>query len=191
MARSPSPTFASPLSHASVAAPLSLKPLNVTGFGIRGWRVFAIAATSAAAFTVAFVAWTALRIGGDQVTIAVDDIGEAVAAILAGVSCGLAANRNCGRTRLAWALFAASAASWGIGELVWSVYEVGLGVGVPFPSAADAGFLVAIPLGVAGVFGCTLIGVRKLSGKGTILVRITHQYVNFLRCHVRQLEGYP
>jgi PAS domain S-box-containing protein len=70
-------------------------------------------------------------------------------------SCGLAASRSSDRNRIAWALFAASAASWGTGEVIWSVYEVGMGVSVPFPSAADAGFLVAIPLAVAGVFAFT------------------------------------
>jgi len=141
----------------------------VTGFGLHGWRVFTFAAASAAVLTVAFVLWTALRIGGDQVTIAVDDVGEAVAAMAAAVSCGLAAFRNTGRTRLAWGLFAASATSWGVGEVVWSVYEVGLGVSVPFPSAADAGFLLAIPLGVAGVFAFTSAPSR-LTTRGEALL---------------------
>ena len=169
MARSPSPTFAPPLSHAPTPVRAFRPALKVTGFGLRGWRVFTIAATAAAVTAVAFVAWTALRIGGDQVTIAVDDIGEAVAAMAAAVSCGFAAYRNSGRTRLAWALFAASAASWCIGELVWSVYEVGLGVSVPFPSAADAGFLLAIPLGVAGVFAFTSAPSR-LTTRGEALL---------------------
>jgi signal transduction histidine kinase len=141
----------------------------VGGFGFRGWRAFTIAATGAAILSVAFVLWTALRIGGDQATIAVDDIGEAVAALIAAVSCGLAATRTTNRTRLAWAFFAASAASWGIGEVVWSVYEVGLGVSVPFPSAADAGFLLAIPLAVAGVFAFTSAPAR-LATRGEALL---------------------
>src|SRR5439155_1145590 len=69
----------------------------------------------------------------------------------AAASCGFASWRATGRMRLAWGLLAASALSWGIGETVWSVIEIGLGQGVPFPSAADAGFLPAIPLAVAGV----------------------------------------
>ena len=169
MERSPSPTFAPALSHASIPGRVSRPALNVTGFGLHGWRVFTFAAASAAVLTVAFVLWTALRIGGDQVTIAVDDVGEAVAAMAAAVSCGLAAFRNTGRTRLAWGLFAASATSWGVGEVVWSVYEVGLGVSVPFPSAADAGFLLAIPLGVAGVFAFTSAPSR-LTTRGEALL---------------------
>src|SRR6185437_7264751 len=57
-----------------------------------------------------------------------------------------------GRTQLAWAFFAASALLWTAGEVVWTVYEVFLGVDVPYPSAADAGYLAAVPLAIAGVF---------------------------------------
>jgi two-component system sensor histidine kinase/response regulator len=159
VARSPSPAYAPALRHEPSPGLFTLPEAGsvpiLSGFGFRGWRVFTVAAAAAAILAAAFVAWTALRIGGDQTTVAVDDIGEAVAALIAALSCGLAAARTSQRTRLAWAFFAASAASWGIGEVVWSVYEVGLGVNVPFPSAADVGFLLAIPLAVAGVFAFT------------------------------------
>lgn len=173
MARSPSPTYAPALRHAPptglFSSPQAASTRVVSGFGFRGWRAFTIAAAGAGVLAVAFVTWTALRIGGDQATVAVDDIGEAVAALIASVSCGLAAARTSNRTRLAWAFFAASAASWGIGEVVWSVYEVGLGVAVPFPSAADAGFLLAIPLAVAGVFAFTSAPAR-LATRGEALL---------------------
>jgi two-component system, sensor histidine kinase and response regulator len=98
-----------------------------------------------------FVVWIEFSIGGDRVTIAVDDVGEAVAAFAAAACCVWAAMRNSGRQRVGWALLAASAATWGAGEVVWSVYEVGMGVAVPYPSAADAGFLGAIPLAAVGI----------------------------------------
>ncbi|HET9410477.1 MAG TPA: PAS domain-containing sensor histidine kinase [Candidatus Dormibacteraeota bacterium] len=119
--------------------------------GTRAGRRFVTAAIAAGVLSALFIAWTALRIGGDTVTIGVDDIGEAVAALVAAVSCGYAAWRNAGRMRLAWGLLGGSALAWFIGEVIWSVYEVGLGVNVPFPSAADAGYLLAIPLAVAGM----------------------------------------
>jgi len=87
------------------------------------WSLAAVVAVSAA-----FIAWTGFRVGGDTVTTAVDDIGEAVAALVG-----------------------ASAFTWFVGEVIWSVYEVGMGQSVPFPSAADAGFLAAIPLAIAGI----------------------------------------
>lgn len=98
-----------------------------------------------------FVVWLALRIGGDQVTTAVDDLGEAVAAGTAALSCGLAARRTRFRLHRAWTLLAASAGSWCAGEVAWSVYEVALHQEVPFPSVADIGFLAAIPLAIAGI----------------------------------------
>src|SRR5207245_4668849 len=71
--------------------------------------------------------------------------------------------------RFAWILFGSSALSWGIGEVVWSVYQVGLGIAVPFPSAADAGFLIAIPLAVVGVFAFTSAPSRLATRGETVL----------------------
>jgi len=119
--------------------------------GARGRKVLLWAAAATVAIVVSFVAWMLLLIGGERVTIAVDDIGEAVAAFAAAACCAWAAIRSTGRQRIGWVLLAASAASWGSGEAVWSLYEVGMGVEVPFPSAADAGFLGAIPLAAAGI----------------------------------------
>lgn len=116
-----------------------------------GWRRFMAFGWAFGLAAVAFVAWMALQPGGVTLTTAVDDIGEAVAAGIAAVSCASAALRTQGRLRRAWALLAASAASWCLGEIVWSVYEVGLGVPPPSPSAADIGFLAAIPLAIAGI----------------------------------------
>ncbi len=117
----------------------------------REWRRFAFAALLAFALAVAFLIWTAFRIGGDKTTIGVDDIGEAVASGVAAITLAVAARRSSGRLRVAWTLLAAAAASWTIGEAIWSWYEVFQGVAVPFPSAADAGFLLEIPLAIAGV----------------------------------------
>ncbi|TMF63280.1 MAG: PAS domain S-box protein [Chloroflexi bacterium] len=66
-------------------------------------------------------------------------------------------------------LFALSALSWAVGEVVWSVYEVGMGVEVPFPSLADAGFLVAIPFAVAGVLAFTSAPTRLATRGETVL----------------------
>ncbi|HEX9560761.1 MAG TPA: hypothetical protein VGA76_05960, partial [Candidatus Dormibacteraeota bacterium] len=84
------------------------------------WRRFAFAALLAFVAAVAFLIWTAFRIGGVKTTIAVDDIGEAVASGVAAISLALAARRSSGRLRAAWALFAAGAASWTVGEAIWS-----------------------------------------------------------------------
>ena len=127
---------------------------------------FAVGAALVAIISVAFASWIALQIGGASLTTAVDDIGEAVAAGVAAASCAIAARRAVGQLRLAWGLLAAAAASWCAGEIVWSIYEVGFGEAVPFPSAADIGFLAAIPLTIAGILSFshtprgTSVGVR-------------------------------
>ena len=117
----------------------------------RAGRRFAVGAAIAVVVSIAFTAWISFRVGGDHSVTVVDDLGEAVAALIAAASCGYASWRANGRMRVAWGLLGASALSWGIGETIWSVIEVGLGQAVPFPSTADAGFLTAIPLVVAGV----------------------------------------
>ncbi|HEV2140081.1 MAG TPA: PAS domain-containing sensor histidine kinase [Candidatus Dormibacteraeota bacterium] len=152
------------------AAVTSLRrPIAVKGLGIAGWRPFALAAAAAAVVSLLFTGWTAFHWISDQATIDVDDIGEAVAALIAAASCSFAAVRNSGRTRLAWTLFAASTFSWGVGEVIWSVYEVGLGVAVPFPSAADAGFLLAVPFAIGGVFAFTSAPTRLATKGQTVL----------------------
>ena len=145
------------------------RPIAVTGLGIQGWRPFLTAAAAAGIVSLLFTGWTAFHWISDQATIQVDDIGEAVAAFIAAASCAVAAGRNTGRTRLAWTFFAASTLSWGAGEVIWSVYEVGLGVAVPFPGAADAGFLLAMPLAVLGVLSFTSAPTRLATKGQTVL----------------------
>ena len=128
--------------------------------GRSAWWAFVLAAPVCALFALAFIVWLALRIGGDTVTTAVDDIGEAVAALVAALSCAWAAWKSTGSLRHAWALIAGAAATWCAGEIVWAVYEVGFGVSVPYPGLPDAGFVAAIPLTIAGIltFGHTARG---------------------------------
>ncbi len=114
-------------------------------------RRFAAAAAVAALLSVAFTAWIGFKVGGDRSVTVVDDIGEAVAALIAAASCGYASWRATSRMRIAWGLLAASALSWGIGEVIWAIIEIGLKQPVPFPSPADAGYLSAVPLAVAAV----------------------------------------
>jgi hypothetical protein len=119
------------------------------------WKRFALLAALASIATAAFAVWLLFGIGGSRLTIAVDDVGGGVASAAAAVSCTLAARRSLGRVRMAWALIALSAAGWTVGEVIWSVYEVGLGLTVPYPSAADIAYLLAIPLAIAGVLAFT------------------------------------
>src|SRR6202165_1833018 len=104
-----------------------------------------------AGFSVFFAAWLLFHWGGNAATRRFDDIGETLAALVAAVACGVPAWRHQRRTRIAWALIGASALSWGLGQAVWSYYELVKGVQVPFPSLADLRYLGVVPLAVAGV----------------------------------------
>jgi PAS domain S-box-containing protein len=146
------------------------RSIAVTGLGIEGWSPFAVAAGAALVVSIVFALWTGFHWVSDQATIDLDDIGEAVAAFLAAASCGYAAVRNSGRTRAAWALFSASALSWTLGEVAWCVYQIGYGIAVPpSPAWSDLGFLLAVPLAVAGVFAFTSSPNRLFTRGQTLL----------------------
>ena len=114
-------------------------------------RVFNIAAGVTVAASIAYALILRYVWFGDQTVTALDDIGEAVAAAIACAACAWAAMRGQGRDRLGWALMSISTGLWAAGEIVWSVYEVGMQVEVPYPSLADVGFLAAVPFAVGGI----------------------------------------
>jgi len=114
-------------------------------------RTFAILAAAVALSSVLYALNIRTVFVGQHAVTAIDDIGEALAAALASAACVWAARRARGRDRLGWSLMGTSAALWAAGEVVWSIYEVGMGVTVPYPSLADAGFLSAVPFAIAGI----------------------------------------
>lgn len=114
-------------------------------------KTFVAVVAAAIVVSVAYALTLQYVVFGDKAVTAIDDIGEAVAAAIACVACGWAATRAAGKDRLGWALMSISAGLWAAGEVVWSIYEVGLGVEVPSPSLADAGYLAAVPFAVAGI----------------------------------------
>ena len=116
----------------------------------RRGRYFLTWAVSAGVVVALFLVWMTVTLGGSSVTDAVDDLGELFAALAATVACGVAALHVSSR-RSCWVLLGASSLAWAAGEAVWSYYDLVRGVSVPFPSLADAGFLSAIPLAVAGL----------------------------------------
>ncbi|MEA2635276.1 MAG: hypothetical protein QOH92_2043 [Chloroflexota bacterium] len=135
----------------------------------RANRHFVGAIVAIALLTVAFGLWVTFRFGGISLTERIDDIGEALVAFVAAIACAAAARRRVGRSRQAWLLMAGSAFVWSAGEVVWSYYEVGLGRQVPFPSLADAGYLGAVPLAVAGVLLFTAGTPRVVTRLAVIL----------------------
>ena len=86
--------------------------------------------------------WLAFGWGGPAVLKVVSDLGSLVVEILAIVCVALAIRCTSGRQRLAWVALAAGLVAWFVGDAIWSIYELGLGVEVPFPSPADVGYLL-------------------------------------------------
>jgi hypothetical protein len=84
-------------------------------------------------------------------TVAVDDVATALAALAATAMCVRAAAQQRGRMRLFWALLSAACACWTLAEVTWAVYNLILKVPPPLPSWADLGYLTAIPLAVAAL----------------------------------------
>ncbi|HEY0493585.1 MAG TPA: diguanylate cyclase, partial [Candidatus Dormibacteraeota bacterium] len=118
---------------------------------IRRQRSLLLALLAWAAVALLLGAWLVFGWGGRQRTQQIDDIAEFLAAFIAGAACLLAAGRHRGRSRLAWTLISLSATSWGAGQVVWSYYELVKGEQAPFPSFADLGYLLAVPLAIGGV----------------------------------------
>jgi diguanylate cyclase (GGDEF)-like protein/PAS domain S-box-containing protein len=86
-----------------------------------------------------------------QLGLVVDDLGTTLVAGIAAASCWSAARRSTPRARRGWRLVGAACASWCLGNAVWATYELLLDQEVPFPSAADLGYLGFVPLALVGV----------------------------------------
>ncbi|HSX08897.1 MAG TPA: hypothetical protein VLF93_01980 [Candidatus Saccharimonadales bacterium] len=67
-------------------------------------------------------------------------------------------------------LFSLGLFCWGLGELIWSYYNFFLDANVPYPSWADAGFIMSYPIWGAAIFILgratgAKFGLRKMGGK--------------------------
>jgi len=100
---------------------------------------------------VGFVAFLAAQPGGDSFATVVDNLVQLAVATLAAAAGASVARRESGRLRRSWVFIALACAAWAAGQAVWIGYEVLTDTPVPQPSAADVGFLLAIPLLLAGI----------------------------------------
>jgi signal transduction histidine kinase len=139
--------------HTATAAPAGRA---TSGSGTQ--RNFRRALVVSAAVAVVFVVWMQLELGGPWLTQAFSDVVQSVVPLAAAGACFHAARRTpygFGRAwtaslRRAWRLLGAACLSWGLGQVVWTYFEL-VARTDPFPSLADVGFLCTVPLLVAGV----------------------------------------
>ncbi len=111
-----------------------------------------VATTAMAAILLGLlIVWTASHPGNHRSITDVDVVVKFVAATLAAASCLVLGRRAAPQVRPAWIWTGAFATVWTVGAAVLTWYEFARNGAVPFPSAADAGFLGALPLAAIGV----------------------------------------
>lgn len=96
----------------------------------------------------AFVAATA---AGGATALWTGNLVQLLAAGSAGAMLAVRSSRSTGRERWSWVLLAIAAAGWFCGQALWSFDELILHRPSPFPSLADAGFLIFPIASVAAV----------------------------------------
>jgi diguanylate cyclase (GGDEF)-like protein/PAS domain S-box-containing protein len=97
------------------------------------------------AYAIVVVSWLRGNGFGDDATTAFSDTSAVFCASLAAVACLYTWRIEAPTRRRAWGFLAMATASWAVGEIIWTVYEIGLDREVPFPSSADVAFLLAYP----------------------------------------------
>lgn len=112
---------------------------------------FRFALAGAIALTSLEILWLTTKLGGEHATTAFSDLVDVPVTVAVAAASWIRARRESGGARRGWMLLGASVLSWGLGETIWSWYELVLGVEVPFPSAADIGYLGMIPLAGAAL----------------------------------------
>ncbi|HLE47320.1 MAG TPA: HAMP domain-containing sensor histidine kinase, partial [Candidatus Thermoplasmatota archaeon] len=115
------------------------------------WRHLRIPLAVGAAVLLVHALLITLDLGGPDATNLAGNLFLILVPLVAAHICGWAALGATGHIRTSWALMSAANASWALGQAIWTYYERQLGVTVPFPSWADAGYLLFTPFAIASV----------------------------------------
>lgn len=120
-------------------------------------RTLTVFGAALAVLALVFVMVT-FRVGGDLGAVAASDVGETAVVALAALVLFDSARRlgvgnSLGRP---WLLVAAGAASFAVGDAIWTFVEVGMGREVPYPGLPDAFYLLEYPLVALGVLSAGL-----------------------------------
>lgn len=130
------------------------------GHGVAWLNPWVLAMTALAG---AAIALTSGQVSAD-LSVQITDLAAVACALGGGVVILHAARRDATHRR-AWALLAVAMALWGLGEVLWTYYEVVRGDEVPFPSVADIAYLSAVPFAVAGLLAFSPGEGARLQGR--------------------------
>lgn len=138
----------------------------IPGFSRKARLAFAM---GAAALAVVFLAWTRLGWGGETATRTFVDVSTTLVAGATGLIAIAKSRYVAAERRRAWAFGGAAMLAWAVGNFAWSYYELIQQQEVPFPSAADAGYLLLLPLGAAALLALIVGGPAATSRLRTSL----------------------
>jgi hypothetical protein len=137
---------------------------------------FALGMILAAVVAAVYAAWVYFGFGGETVTALFSNLVQALVPLVAAWACFRAAGRNpygFGRAWTAslhrtWRRLGSAALAWGLGQVVWTYLEYRTGTpGVP--TLADAGYLAAVLLLIAGVLAYPTAPLRATARLRTLL----------------------
>jgi diguanylate cyclase (GGDEF)-like protein len=115
-------------------------------------RDFVVASVAGSVALLTMTLVVLARPFGSSGDVAVVDVMEVCFAFAGAAGCAVGGRRTRDRLRWAWVCLMVACASWGVGQTIWTVYEVWLGLETPFPSIADIGFLGFVPAAVAATW---------------------------------------
>ena len=110
---------------------------------------YILACGVATSIAATWAALLVLQVGGESTSRAISNVGLVIAAFAGAIGCLFAASRGDAHRRT-WIFLACASISWGLGQVIWTVYESS-GQDVPFPSYADVGYLGLPPLAAIGL----------------------------------------
>ncbi|MDO8630280.1 MAG: bifunctional diguanylate cyclase/phosphodiesterase [Phycisphaerales bacterium] len=143
-----------------------MHPARVAGFRLIGGNAVLIA--SAVVFAVLLI----LNTGNNAGWVVFDDVGEALAAMIAVAACVMRARRvrsagesllTARRDSYAWMLIAAGCASWALAQSHWTAYYLVKHAEPVAPSIPDIGFLASPILVIAGLLALVATAAGRLS----------------------------
>lgn len=116
---------------------------------------------------IVFAAWLIGEWGGPSTVVIVSNIGTLLAGGFAATCAGITARSSHGRQRQAWSALTVALTGWFFGDAIWVYYELVLAVGTPFPSPADAGYLL---FSIAACVSLILLPIGSVGQSQTRLI---------------------